>query len=51
VEVEIGGSMLHSVAAQSINPRAVWNAVGQLAIGGYPNISYVRQIKSMLGRG
>ncbi len=51
VEVDIGGSVLHSVAVESTSPRAVLDAVGELAIGGYPNISYVRQIKSMLGRG
>ena len=51
VEVEIGGGVMHSVAVESTNPRAVLDAVGELAIGGYPNVSYVRQIKSMLGRG
>jgi len=51
VEVEIGGSTLHSVAVESTSPRAVLDAVGELAIGGYPNISYVRRIKSILGRG
>jgi hypothetical protein len=51
VEVEIDGSMLHSVAVESASPRAVLDAVGELAISGYPNINYVRQIKSMLGRG
>jgi hypothetical protein len=51
VEVEIGGRVVHSVAVESANPRAVLDAMGKLAIGGYPNISYVRQIKSMLGRG
>jgi hypothetical protein len=55
VEVEIGGRVVHSVAVESANPRAVLDAMGELAIGGYPNISYVRQIKSMvksmLGRG
>ncbi len=51
VEVEIGGSTLHSVAVESTSPRAVLDAVGELAIGGYPNVSYVRQIKSILGRG
>jgi hypothetical protein len=50
VEVEITGRELHSVAVESANPRAVLDAMGKLAIGGYPNISYVRQIKSMLGR-
>jgi hypothetical protein len=51
VEVEIDGSMLHSVAVESTSSRAVLDVVGELAIGGYPNISYVRQIKSILGRG
>ena len=51
VEVEIGGSVLQSVAVESTDPRAVLDAVGELAIGGYANTSYVRQIKSMLGRG
>ncbi len=51
VEVEIGGRVLHSVAVESANPRAVLDALGELAIGGYPNVSYVRQIKSILGRG
>jgi hypothetical protein len=53
VEVEIDGSTLHSVAVESVSPRAVLDAVGELAIGGYPNINYVRQIKrikSMLRR-
>jgi hypothetical protein len=50
VEVEIGGRVVHSVAVESANPRAVLDAMGELEIGGYPNISYVRQIKSMLGR-
>jgi len=50
VEVEISGRVMHSVAVESANPRAVLDAVGELAIGSYPNISYVRQIKSMLGR-
>ena len=51
VEVEIDGSMLLSVAVESTSSRAVLDVVGELAIGGYPNISYVRQIKSILGRG
>jgi hypothetical protein len=51
VEVEIDGSALHSVAVESTSPRAVLDAVSKLEIGGYPNINYVRQIKSMLGRG
>jgi len=50
VEVEIEGSVVQSVAVESIDARAVLDAIGELAIGGYPNISYVRQIKSMLGR-
>jgi hypothetical protein len=50
VEVEIGGPVVHSVAVESANPRAVMDAMDELAIGGYPNVSYVRQIKSMLGR-
>jgi hypothetical protein len=41
---------VHSVAVESANPRAVMDAMDELAIGGYPNVSYVRQIKSMLGR-
>ena len=51
VEVEIGGRVMHSVAVESASPRAVLDAMGELEIGGYPNISYVRQIKSILGRG
>jgi len=51
VEVEIGGRAMQSVAVESVSARAVLDAVGELAIGGYPNISYVRQIKSVLGRG
>lgn len=51
VAVEIDGGVLHSVAVESPNPRAVLDAVVELAIGGYPNVSYVRQIKSILGRG
>lgn len=50
VEVEIGGRVMHSVAVESASPRAVLDAMGELAIGGYPNVSYVRQIKSILGR-
>jgi len=50
VEVEIGGRMLHSVAVESDSPRVALDAVAELAIGGRPNISYVRQIKSILGR-
>ena len=42
---------MQSVAVESANARAVLDAVGELAIGGYPNVSYVRQIKSVLGRG
>jgi hypothetical protein len=51
VEVEIDGSVVQSVGVESTSPRAVLDAIGELAIGGYPNVSYVRQIKSMLGRG
>jgi len=51
VEVEIAGGVLHSVAVESASPRAVVDTVAELAIGGYPNVSYVRQIKSILGRG
>ena len=51
VEVEIDGSVLHSVAVESTGQRAVLDALSELEIGGYPNINYVRQIKSMLGRG
>ena len=51
VEVEIGGRAMQSVAVESVSARAVLDAVGELAIGGYPNVSYVRQIKSVLGRG
>ena len=47
----IAGSRLHSVAVESTSPRGVLDAVAELAIGGYPNVNYVRQIKSMLGRG
>ena len=50
VEVEIGGRMLQSVAVESESPRVALDAVAELAIGGRPNISYVRQIKSILGR-
>jgi hypothetical protein len=51
VEVEIDGSRLHSVAVESASPPAVLNTMRELAIDGYPNINYVRQIKSILGRG
>jgi hypothetical protein len=51
VEVEIGGSVLHSVAVESTNPHAVLDAIGELDIGNYANTSYVTQIKSTLGRG
>ena len=50
VEVEIGGRMLHSVAVESDSPRVALDAIAELAIAGLPNISYVRQIKSVLGR-
>jgi len=50
VEVEIGGRMLHSVAVESDSPRVALDAIAELAIGGRPNISYVRQIKSILDR-
>jgi hypothetical protein len=43
--------VVQSVAVESIDARAVLDAVNELGIGGYPNVSYVRQIKSMLGRG
>jgi hypothetical protein len=49
-EVEIDGSVVQSVGVESSSPRAVLDAIGELAIGGCPNVSYVRQIKSMLGR-
>ena len=51
VGVEIGGSMLQSVAVEATSARAVLDAVGELAIDGYPNVSYARQIKSILRRG
>ena len=51
VEVGIDSLVIHSVAVESSSPRAVLDAVNELEIGGYPNINYVRQIKSMLGRG
>lgn len=47
VEVEIDGSTLQSVAVESISRRAVLDAVSELAIGGYPNVNYVRQIKQI----
>jgi hypothetical protein len=50
IEVEIGGSVLYSVAVESTDPRAVMEAAHELEIDGYTNVSYVRQIKSMLGR-
>jgi hypothetical protein len=50
VEVEIGGRMLHSVAVESDSPRVALDGIAELAIGGRPNISYVRQIKSILDR-
>lgn len=50
VEVEISRRVLQSVAVESNNPRVVQDAMDELAIGGYPNISYVRQIKTVLGR-
>jgi hypothetical protein len=51
VEIEIFGRKLQSIAVESASARAVLDAVGQLGIGGQANISYVRQIKSMLARG
>jgi exopolyphosphatase / guanosine-5'-triphosphate,3'-diphosphate pyrophosphatase len=51
VEVEINGSVSHSVAVESTIPLAVLDAVSELAISDNPNVSYVRQIKSVLGRG
>jgi hypothetical protein len=47
VEVQIDGSTLQSVAVESISRRAVLDAVSELAIGGYPNVNYVRQIKQI----
>jgi hypothetical protein len=51
VEIEIAGRSLQSVAVESASARAALDAIGKLAIGGQANISYVRQIKSMLARG
>jgi hypothetical protein len=51
VEIEILGRKLQSVAVESVSAQAVLDAVGKLGIGGQANISYVRQIKSMLARG
>jgi hypothetical protein len=57
VEVIIGGgtlnegaAALHSVAIESISLQSALAAIARLEIGAYPNISYVRQIKSLLGR-
>ena len=51
VEIEIAGQSVQSVAVESASARAALDAVGILAIGGQANISYVRQIKSMLACG
>ena len=51
VEIEILGRKLESIAVESASMRAVLGTVGKLAIGGQANVSYVRQIKSMLARG
>jgi|SRR5689334_6079170 hypothetical protein len=50
-EVEIGGRTVQSVAVESADPQAVLDLAGELGIGGYSNVSYIRQIKSMIGRG
>jgi hypothetical protein len=50
VEVEIGDRAVQSVAVESADSSAVRSPIDVLAIGGYPNIGYVRQIKSILGR-
>lgn len=49
VKVEIGGRVMHTVSVESADSRAVLRTVRELEIGGYPNINYVRQIKSILG--
>jgi exopolyphosphatase/guanosine-5'-triphosphate,3'-diphosphate pyrophosphatase len=41
---------LHSVAIESANAPSVLAAIDRLGLGAHPNISYVRQIKSILGR-
>jgi hypothetical protein len=51
VEIEIAGRSLQSVAVESASARAALDLIGDLAIGGQANISYVRQIKSILARG
>src|SRR5260370_22102267 len=48
VEVEITGRVLHSVAVESANPRAVLDAMGKLAIGGHPNIPYLGASQAVL---
>ncbi len=41
---------LHSIAIESVNVQSVLAAIDRLGISAYSNISFVRQIKSMLGR-
>lgn len=50
VEVELVGRAMQSVAVESVSARAVLEAMDELEIGGYPNVSYVRQIKFVLGQ-
>ena len=49
-EVKLGEHSAQTIAVESLNESAVLEAVRTLAIGEYPNTSYVRQIKSILGR-
>jgi hypothetical protein len=51
VEIEIFRRKLQSVAVESASVRAALEVIGKLGIGGQANISYVRQIKSILARG
>lgn len=50
VEIEILGRKLQSVAVESVSARAALDVIGKLGIGDQANISYVRQIKSILAR-
>lgn len=45
-----GAVRSHSIALESVNLQSVLAAIDQLGIGAYPNLSYVRHIKSVLGR-
>lgn len=45
-----GAVRLHSVAIESADSRSVFAVIARLRIGDRANVSYVRQIKSVLGR-